>query len=191
MKADLNDFSNMSKKINYFPAVSITLIVIISMAMITIGYLLARENIIFVKHMDILGFDYRDFFRASESLLNGKSPYAVERYVTTPLPAILNTILVPLGFEKARNLFILIVASSMLFSYWTISHLFIQHETFGGFVILLSGLIVIAFSYPFYFLVERANIDSLVLLLICSGLYFVKKGKGEFVSAFFSPWQLR
>ena len=174
----------MSKKINHIPAIYIALIVILSMVTINIGYLLARENMTFVRHWDVLGIDYRDFFQASESLLNGDSPYSVERYVTTPLPAILNTVLVTLGFEKARNLIILVVFLSMLFSYWIINRIFVLHEGLGDPIILLSGFIVIAFSYPFYFLLERANIDSLVLLLFCSGLYFAKKEKMDWISAF-------
>lgn len=40
---------------------------------------------------------------------------------------------------------------------------------------VLAGIFVIFFSYPFYFLFERGNIDGVVLLLMCLGLSVMQK----------------
>ncbi|OGO17373.1 MAG: hypothetical protein A2Z14_11950 [Chloroflexi bacterium RBG_16_48_8] len=51
--------------------------------------------------------------------------------------------------------------------------------------ILFGGLLALFFSYPFYFLLNRTNIDGWVLLFICAGLFFVQKPKKEWISGLF------
>lgn len=155
---------------------------VFSLAVINMGYLLSNQTVAFIKNKQFSGSDYVDFFQASQSLLAGKSPYLVERYVTSPLPAILNTALVPLGFDTARFVFAFILTACMLLSYWLIWRLVGLHEKgFEGQLILAAGLMVITLSYPFYFLFERGNTDSLVMLLICLSLYLMRSRRREWL----------
>jgi hypothetical protein len=121
------------------------------------------------------GYDYGDFYYASLSVFRGQSPYSVVRYVTPPLPAILNMVFVPLGFEKARNIFTLLVSLAIFVSYVLIYRAFQDTSTNDNTILLLSGILLIVFSYPFYFLLARGNIDSLILLGMISGLLLLPK----------------
>lgn len=171
----------IQKKI-FFPAIIIALFMVFSLAAINIGYLISGGSVTFVERTDYIGLDYRDFYLASEKLLAGESPYTIFRYVTSPLPAILNTVLVPFGFDTARIIFSILIAFSMLLSYWIVWRLVgLNERKVEGQVILVAGVFIIALSYPFYFLLERGNIDSIVIVLLCLSLYVMRSGNRDWL----------
>lgn len=140
-------------------------------AVISISQLITKSPVYYVVPQEITGYDYRDFYYASTYISNGESPYSVSRYVTPPLPALINMIFLPLGFEGARNIFISLIPLLILISYLVVYLALRNPVPTDGNWLLLSGVFVIAFSYPFYFLLERGNIDGVVLFCMCIGLY--------------------
>ena len=52
-------------------------------------------------------------------------------------------------------------------------------------IILTAGIVALLFGYPFYFLVQRENIDGWVFLFLSLGLYWLYKPKKELFSSFF------
>src|SRR5689334_9480478 len=89
------------------PAILIGLLLIASFGIISLGYNVSGQPLAFLEYRDRDGVawsDYLDFFRASENIINGKSPYDIagNRYVTTPIPAVLNILFVPLGLDLVR-----------------------------------------------------------------------------------------
>src|SRR5688572_4124011 len=154
-------------------------------AVINIFQLASRTPIYYVVPREIAGYDYRDFYYASTYIARGESPYAISRYVTPPLPAVANRAFLPLGFEAARNLFLFFIPLTVLFSYLAVYLSLGDSGANDGTWLLLSGIFVTAFSYPFYFLLERGNIDGVVLFCMCAGLYFMPKrvGLGGFLLA--------
>lgn len=144
-------------------------------AVISAFQVISRTPIYYVVPQDIIGYDYRDYYHASVYIAHGKSPYSVSRYVTPPLPALANIILIPLGFEIARDIFIALIPLLIFFSYLIIYSALKDPDANDGDWLLLSGIFVIAFSYPFYFLLERGNIDGVVLFCICAGLSLLRK----------------
>lgn len=120
------------------------------------------------------GVDYRDFYQASVQVLNGGSPYLVARYVTPPLFAFANLPFAFLGFETARLLFMLIIPLTILYALLVVNRS-IGNSNAENNNSLLSGILVILFSYPFYFLFERGNIDGVVLICVCLSICFAEK----------------
>ncbi|MFT3892363.1 MAG: glycosyltransferase family 87 protein [Anaerolineales bacterium] len=117
------------------------------------------------------GTDYRDFYDASVHVLAGESPYLTERYVTPPLFSVVNAPLAMLGFERARFIFLSLIPLTILVSYVLIYRSLKPPGAPHDLVQLTGGLFIFLFSYPFYFLFERGNIDGIVLLCMCLGLY--------------------
>ena len=148
---------------------------IIVFAVIGIFQVISSTPVYYVTPQDIVGYDYRDFYQASSYIARGESPYSVSRYVTPPLPALLNVMFVPLGFEAARTLFISLIPLFIFISYFLIYGAIRDSNSKADSWLLLSGIFVILLSYPFYFLLERGNIDGVVLLCMCAGLHFLAK----------------
>lgn len=109
-----------------FPAIIISIFIAASFGVISIGHILSNKPLLFLNYKELYGLDYADFFKASENIINGKSPYDVStnRYVTTPIPAIANTVFVPLGFDNARILFYFLIPLSLAFGYQLITSMF-------------------------------------------------------------------
>jgi hypothetical protein len=122
-----------------------------------------------------LGFDYYDFYQASMNLRHGKSPYNVEKYVTPPIPAIINLPATFFPFQYVRyivlvGLFISVALGLFLF----VRDLAPPQPAEAKYHVLLY-FIIMAFSYPFAFLLDRGNIDGFVLLLLSCGIYFTTR----------------
>jgi hypothetical protein len=171
-----------------FPAIFISLFLVISFLVIAIGLATLCQPMRFLNTLDFPGLDYIDYFRASENILERQSPYEIinTRYVTTPIPALLNIIFVPFGFERARNIMFLLILCSVTYSIFLSTSLF-SFSNLDNKQILLGGFLSLLVSYPFYFLLYRANVDGWVLLFISLGLIFMKKtGKDWISGCFFS-----
>ncbi len=175
---------NIVKKVT-FPAITLAMFLVISFGIISIGHILSNKALLYLDYKSY-GLDYIDFFNASERIINGESPYnsATNRYVTTPIPAIVNIVFVPLGFDNARILFYFLIPISLAIGYMLVTSLFDFTETDQK-IVLITGLITLLFGYPFYFLVQRENIDGWVLFFLCLGLYWLTKPKKELISGLF------
>ncbi len=171
---------------NAFPAILISMILIISFGILSLGHAIMNKPLVFLNYMNAYGLDYKDFFSASENIVRGQSPYDLpnHRYVTTPIPAIMNIILVPLGFDNARIMLYALIPLSLAFGYWLITSTYNFPETIKN-QILITGLVCLLFGYPFYFLEERENIDGWVFLFLCLGLFLSQKPKTEIWSGLF------
>lgn len=169
-----------------FPAIIIATFVAISFGIISIGHVISNKPLLFLNYVHSYGLDYADFFKASEKIIGGQSPYDIStnRYVTTPIPAIANIVFVPLGFDNARILFYFLIPLSLAFGYHLVTSMFGFTEIDKS-LILTAGLVVLLFGYPFYFLLQRENIDGWVFLFLCLGLYWLPKPKKELVSGLF------
>ena len=157
------------------PALFIALFNVISFAVLIGVHLATQTPIHFINKWIMPGVDYQDFHRASAHVINGESPYRVERYVTPPLFAFANLPLSLLGFDVARLVFISIIPFTILYSFLIVHRVLKDADAQNNEWLLLSGILVILFSYPFYFLFERGNIDGVVLFCMCLSLYLVDK----------------
>lgn len=168
-----------------FPATIIAIFIAISFGIISIGHVLSNKPLLFLDYKTY-GLDYIDFFKASERIIGGQSPYGIStnRYVTTPIPAIANIVFVPLGFDNTRILFYFLIPISLAMGYQLITSMFGFTEIDKN-LILTAGLVALLFGYPFYFLLQRENIDGWVFLFLCLGLYWLQRPKKELVSGLF------
>jgi hypothetical protein len=168
------------------PAILTALFLVVSFVVTIVGSAISNQSLRFLNTLDFPGLDYIDYFRASENILNHLSPYEIinTRYVTTPIPALFNTIFVPFGFEHARNIMFILVACSVAYGIVLSTSLF-PFSKLDKKRILLGCFISLLLSYPFYFLLYRANIDGWVFLFICSGLLFMQKSGKEWLSGCF------
>ena len=157
----------------YLPTVFIALFNVIVLAVINGFQLITQTPIYYINKFVMLGVDYQDFYQASLQILSGKNPYLIARYVTPPWFAVANIPFTLLSFNAARALFIGLIPVMVLSSYLLVSRMLKDSEQNDWFV--FAGLFVIFFSYPFYFLFERGNIDGVVLLLMCLGLSIMPK----------------
>jgi hypothetical protein len=120
----------------------------------------------------LLGVDYLDFYKASQQLVAGNDPYTIQRYVTSPIPAMVNAPLTALPFSQARIVVMLLSLGCVVGSWLLIQQrLGLTTRAAGGWAIFAAGLVIVLISYPFYFLFDRGNIDAFVLFFMCAGLW--------------------
>lgn len=119
------------------------------------------------------GYDYKDFYNSSLLIKNGESPYQNSRYVTTPIPAIFNLPLTFLPFSFATTIVSVTTLIFIVVSMFIIHRCINSSDSKSDLTFLLMSTIIILFSYPFQFLFDRGNIDGIVLLFICVGIYFL------------------
>jgi uncharacterized membrane protein len=163
----------MTKRIP--PTIFIASLNVIVFAVINGFQLITQIPIHYVNKWIMPGVDYQDFYQASLQTLNGRSPYLVERFVTPPLFALANIPLALFSFEVARALFMFLIPCMVLFSYLLIARGLKASALEENDWFVPGGILVILFSYPFYFLFERGNIDGVVLLFMCLGLCSMPK----------------
>ena len=150
---------------------------------IAIGHLLVHEPLIFLNYVKYPGMDYEDFFLASKNITHTRSPYDIpgDRYVTTPIPAIMNIPLTFLGFQRARTILFVLIPLSVAFSFWMASSLY-PFSLWERNIVLLAGFVSMLLGYPFYFLIERGNIDGWVMLFLTAGLFVYQKWENKWGS---------
>lgn len=161
-----------------FPAIIIALTVCLSMGFILSFQILRQQTLYFVCKLFWLGQDYYDFYQASLNILQGKSPYLIERYVTPPLPALLNIPLTILPYNYATIPVVILIPIAILAAFLLINKIVNSQNTISDNVpIIISGIVTIFFSYPFLFLLDRGNTDGYVVLLMCMVLCCLRKNK--------------
>ena len=164
----------MIKGRSYAPAVMIATALAVGMGAILLAQIVVHTELYFLNKW-LLGLDYKDFYDASRHILAGQDPYTLRRYVTPPIPALLNIPLVSFPFEQARLVVMLLALLFVLLSYYLMQRRFDLQRKPDGPLIFVAGVVIIVLSYPVYFLFDRANIDGFVLLLMCAGLFFVDR----------------
>ena len=131
------------------PALVILIMSSLGLGLILMAQILTRPDLYFVNKFG-LGLDYGDSYTASLMVRTGQSPYAVARYVTPPLGAIFPAVLAAV-FLVHRAL--------------------TRQRPWDDLVFMSVVAVVVMLSYPFYFLMDRVNIDGFVLLLMCLGVF--------------------
>jgi hypothetical protein len=159
----------MMRRRAFYPALLIALIVGAQMAAVQVWRLSRRMDVVYVKKY-FFGLDYYDFYQASQRLRGGESPYGVERYVTPPVPALLNVPLSLLSFRQASTLVAILIPVALMLSYGLVHARYFPLRDADGMRVLLLSVAVVLLSYPFYFLFERGNIDAFVLAGMCLGI---------------------
>ncbi|MFW6108792.1 MAG: hypothetical protein ACOC8D_03150, partial [bacterium] len=87
----------------FLPALVLAAFLAVQMGALQVWSLARGERLTYVipaPRFDY-GLDYHDFYQASAALRAGHSPYEIARYVTPPVPAIVNVPLSLLPFRSA------------------------------------------------------------------------------------------
>lgn len=166
-------------KHNYIiPAGAVALCLVISYGIINLFALTTRKELFPVKRGLVYLIDYYDYYAASKKLTSpGHNIYKSYRYVSPPVPAILNYPLSTLSFETARRIisflilissFLAVVISGIIFFRKPSGDSLLDKLNYYGMYSAMG--IVILFSYPFYFIFERGNTDWLVMLMFWGGM---------------------
>jgi hypothetical protein len=161
------------------PTIFIAVMNVLVMAIINGLQIMTQTPLNYVNKFQSPGADYAAFYEASMNILAGQSPYLTERYVTPPLFALVNLPLALLGSKAASIIFISLVPITLFIAYFLTDRLLKQLGAQDNQWIMVAGAGILVFSYPFYFLFERGNIDGVVLLCVCLFLYFESRW----------PWQ--
>ncbi len=126
--------------------------------------------------------DYYDYYRASRQLFMPDSGvYSVQRYVTPPVAAVINYPLSKIPFRNAGKIIVFFMMISVCaVMYFSIKSFFPKYSDgpssyiFNRVGIYSALTLIVLFSYPFYFLFDRGNIDWLVLLVVWGGVVMYK-----------------
>lgn len=160
----------------WFPAVSIAVTLALAMGLLLLLHLLRQQDVV-LHNRAFLGLDYDAFYKASEFLLEGASPYDSPRYVTPPLPALVNAPLTRLSFETAAFLISAATLLATLAGLAMASRALRPPSEKDYQAMAVSLAVAVFFSYPLYFLFDRGNIDGFVLWIMCGSLAAAANGK--------------
>ena len=155
---------------SYFPAIVVAALLVAGMGAIQVWRLAAGRDPHYVNPY-FFGLDYHDIHQASRSVLAGRSPYEIGRYMPPPVAALVNVPLSLLPFGRAVWVDAALILVAMFLSYSLSIGLFFRPGSGEASWLLVLGVIVVLLSYPFYFLFERGNIDGFVLALMMLGLW--------------------
>lgn len=156
------------------PQIVVAIIMILGMGSILLFQLLKQQDLYFINKA-FLGCDYINFYQASLLVREGESPYTIARYVTPPIPAIINIPFTYTSFSIACIIVSFLSFLSLVLSLFLVHRIFNVPNWKNDGVLLLVSVIILFFSYPFYFLFDRGNIDAFVLLLMCLGIYCLRR----------------
>ncbi|RJP59469.1 MAG: DUF2029 domain-containing protein [Candidatus Auribacter fodinae] len=132
--------------------------------------LLSQQRAVFPLNKFFYMMDFRDYYAAGKLLFqHGKSPYDHDRYVTPPPAAVLSYPLGALPFKTARLVWAALILASTVFIILIVS---VQAGSVKGDTMFIAGCLTVTFlfSYPYYFVFERGNIDWLVLVLCVAAM---------------------
>ncbi len=123
------------------------------------------------------GLDFKDFYAAAQDLRSGVPIYARPRCVTPPLAAALFLPLSYLPSETALHLFLLLSALAVPAAVvvTAIGYLHMPRSQWPTLAIVLAGVMV---GYPYMFLLERGNLDGIILFILAGVLVSWRKHQG-------------
>ncbi len=124
---------------------------------------LGRQTGTVFVHRMTPALDFHDFLDAASLWTTGQNPYSDPRFVTPPFSLLVG--IVGLHFPHAAALFLIVNLMCVCLATYLLARTF-HLSSLAGLCLIGSAL---AF-YPVYFLLERGNIDGLVLLLFALSL---------------------
>ncbi len=133
----------------------------------SIASIYTQSGTVWVKRY-IFGFDFYDFYAAYGAWRSGGDPYASLRFVTPPPSLLVGSLLHNYGFISARYAFAVVNILLTITAVLIVSHLF----SFSKQVKMYMAGITFLY-YPFLFLIDRGNLDGLVL--ICLAMLLISR----------------
>jgi hypothetical protein len=152
------------------PSIVILVISSLGLGVILAAHIVTRSELSLINRFEP-GLDYRDFYTASLMVRTGASPYAVGRYVTPPLGAIVNVPLTYFPVGSVSRVLSLVIFPAVLGAVLLVHKSLMPGMTRSDWLFLGIVSAIMLISYPFHFLVDRANIDGFVLLLMGLGIF--------------------
>ncbi|MDR3746010.1 MAG: glycosyltransferase 87 family protein [Acidobacteriaceae bacterium] len=122
------------------------------------------RGIVFVRE-NYFGLDLLDFINAANDWLRGFNPYERLRFVTPPPTLIVGLVFHKLSLVSANIAFLLVNLVAVFASVWMVCGYFRMRRSSRLLMMAITSL-----YYPFMFLLERGNLDGIMLLLICSAI---------------------
>lgn len=135
----------------------------LQLILIILASFIAQDGPVFVVRK-FFGLDYYDFVLAGADWLGHADPYLRLRLFTPPSSIALGLMLKWIPFVPAALVFMTLNIAAVGFSIHTLARQFGLNSTNK----LLLGGITLTF-YPFYFLIERGNLDGIMLALLVFG----------------------
>lgn len=145
----------------------------VSYAVVFLASLYAQTPIFLIKFFS-LGYDYREFIYAAKSIARGVDPYVSERIVSPPLSLFVNFPLASFDETTAVRIFFAANAAAVFGSIYAA----LRATGFSCFD-RIAFLLITLFCAPTLMLLERGNLDGIVLLLLT---VFFLQGKREGVA---------
>lgn len=136
-------------------------LLVAQLIVISIWSLVAQTGAIFVQRF-FFGLDFADFYRAGLDWLHGTNPYLRWRFFTPPPSLLVGTAFSWLPFDDAKILFFVLNLGIILASVRAVARKLGLSNRCRDY---LSGIALL--FYPVYFLVERGNLEGLVLGCLC------------------------
>ncbi|HVZ16405.1 MAG TPA: glycosyltransferase family 87 protein [Terriglobales bacterium] len=140
-----------------FIAFFVQLVMIVGVSLIT------QFGPVFVVRF-FFGLDYFDFYVAAQDWLHHVDPYLRGRLYTPPSSILVGLLLEWLPFESARLIVFVLNVSLIYYSLRALARHFGLSRR-NEFLLLGTA----ATFYPFYFLIERGNLDGIMLALLVFG----------------------
>lgn len=128
---------------------------------IAIWSLVAQTGPIFVQRF-FFGLDFADFYRAGSDWLHGTNPYLRVRFFTPPPSLLVGTVFSWMPFNAARYVFFGLNLGIILVSVRACARKLGLSNRCRDY---LTGIALL--FYPVYFLIERGNLEGLVLGCLC------------------------
>jgi len=189
---------SMELKKPYYPACVIAILIALLFGIFTICQVYLLKDTYPVSKLWV-GSDYIAFYNATQNLIRGVSLYEniwlsvpdylkqlavalnlrkidnTSWYCFPPIPAYVNYPLSFVDMETASRLMFFILIAAVLAAYALINSSFESTQEKDRKIIFLCGVIIIALSHPFYFLIVRGHPVGIVFLLLAMGIYLFKR----------------
>jgi hypothetical protein len=136
-------------------------LLVAQLAFLALWSLIAQSGPVFVQHI-VFGWDFRDFYLAATDWLHRTNPYLLTRFDKPPLVLIVGTFFswLPYGIAVltffALNLAIIVASVRACARKLNLPHQCTNDLTW-----------IALLYYPVYFLIERGNLEGLVLGCFC------------------------
>ncbi|MDY0081089.1 MAG: glycosyltransferase family 87 protein [Ignavibacteriaceae bacterium] len=118
-----------------------------------------------------LGLDFQVFYNAGEKLIIFGDPYSIERFVTPPLSAFIMVPFTLIDFNLAKYVFLAINMILLILCFLLVLKMNKRELSISSFFIFLT---ISFLSYPFIFLIDRGNIDLIVIFFTLSSFFILR-----------------
>lgn len=186
---------------SYYPACAIAFLSALFFGIVTIGQIYSQQDTYPVSRL-IAGCDYLSTYNATLCIVRGLTPYesiwlapseilsknmeilgladyigisSDSWYCYPPLFGYLNSPLIFFDMDTASRIMFFVLIAAVLCAYFLTAVSFESIKGHERTILLLSGVIIVALSHPFYFLIYRCHQVGIVFLLIAMGVYLLKR----------------